>query len=482
MAGAFGVSPLTGAFALAWVIPNLFRRLFGEGAVSAAIQPALASAEVSGGVESAKRLYARFHGFLALVVIGLCLCGELAIGLFSLTLAPDESRTGLILTASLLPYVVPICLCALAAAPQQMSGRYSLPALAPAILNMVWITTLLSVQWLQPQFPNFSSMRWLCAGILVGGTAQWLMQLPGVRASGYPVKPSFRPGDGNVRKTALNFAPALLGLAAVQINLAIDVALVRFLVDRSANYHTFLANRLLQLPLALVGIAAATGTLPLFARLSAQNRMAELNQAVCKTCELTLLVIVAAAMGMFVTAKPIIAVLFEHGRFEATDTHTLAITLQAYLWGLPAAALLGLFTRVHQSRGNFRLPAWIAVMVIPVNLILNLILLPWIGVSGAGYATAVALWTQMLLLLVSLPRSGVKRPFRRPRQVLFVVPGMCSALMAVSMVHVLGTFASTVWGLAMILIPSVGTGFFATRVFLPIEFDELIQVIRRRRS
>ncbi len=430
MVAVFGMTAELGAFNVAWIVPNLFRKLFGEGAVGAAIQPALARAREEGGEERAHALFMRFHGLLAVTLGVAVAAGEAGIWWWRSRLGEADAETALALryAAILLPYALPICLTALAAAPQNLTGRFLFPALAPLALNLVWITALL----LLADFPgpgqpvvhgDAEDAALLCFGVLGGGLLQWLLQAPGIRQSGFPLLPRFAPGDGEVRRTLRSFLPALAGLAAVQINMALDQTLVWMLVGPEANTYAYLANRLLQLPLALIAISAATGALPLFARLAAQGRFTELGEALRRACESSLILIVAAAAGLYAVADTTITVLFEHGRFESGDTALLSSTLRAYLWCLPAATVTGMLTRVRQARGDYAGPAKIALASVPVNLGLDLLLLPRLGVPGAGYATAAALLVQAVLLGRGLVTLDLGTPLRAARLPRLLAPG-----------------------------------------------------------
>jgi len=475
----FGVGPLTGAFAIAWVVPNLFRRLLGEGAVGAAIQPALARARVEHGEDAARTLYARFHGFLLLMLVGAALATEGVI-LVLLLRADPADRMALEFAAILVPYMVPICLTALMAAPQQMRGRYALPAMAPLVLNGALIAALVGLEVFGRDLDGVVAMRWICLTILIAGGCQWLLQLPGVRASGYPLAPVLHAGDGSVRRTMKGFAPALLGLAAVQLNFALDQLLVRLLVDDSANTYTYLANRLLQLPLALVAMAAATGTLPLFARLAAERRRREFDGVLERTCETTLLLTVAAAAGLYALARPVVQVLFEHGNFTAEDTAMLTSTLRGYLWCLPAASMASILTRARQSHGDLRGPALAAVAGIPINLVLDLLLLPRFGVVGAGYATAAALSVQALLLGVGLRGLEIGAPLRLVRLPRILAPGLAAGAVGGLAGHLLGDAAGTVAGLTLAVSSGVAFAVVLTAVLLPEDFRDLRNHLRRR--
>jgi putative peptidoglycan lipid II flippase len=432
LAATFGLSPLLGAFALAWVVPNLFRRLFGEGAVSAAVQPALARAEAEVGREGAGQLYARFQGVLIMALGLMLLVGEALLWAWRAGLEPGpetaDTRRVLLYTMLLLPYLLPVCLCALAGAPQNLGGRFLLPALAPALLNLVWIAVLLAAPRVADGAEAWTVM--LAVGVVCGGVLQWLIQLPGVRASGWPLKPRFHRGDGRLRAAVRAFLPALLGMAAVQVNVAVDQVLVRHLVGPDANTYTYLANRLLHLPLALVGIAAMTGAMPLFARLAAAREVEGMRSALRRAAESTLLLTAAAGIGLGVVALPTVRLLFEYGEVRPEQTPLIAETLRAYLWVLPVATLGGLLTRAHQSLGSYRLPAIAATCAVPVNLVLDWVLLPIYGVPAAGWATAASLTMQLVLLAAFLPGLQLRWPLPPRALPGILAPGLAAGLAA----------------------------------------------------
>ena len=488
MLATFGASTATGNFVIAWMVPNLFRRLFGEGAVSAAVQPALARAQVEGGEDAARQLFSRFQGLLLIVLTVLVIGGEILILSLQAWMLNQPAPSGpatqssraadlqaLQLTALLLPYLVPICLTALASAPQQLSSRFSLPALAPAALNAIWIT------WLLILGPG-ADIVWLPFGILVGGACQWILQWPGLRKERWPLMPRWPGRDKALRSTMRDFIPVLIGLAAIQLNVMVDQILVRELVSEDANSYTYAANRLLQLPLALVGVSAATATMPLFARLAAEGKRSELAANLRTSAELTLLLMLAAGAGLFVLATPVITVLFEHGRFTAENTAALAPVLQAYLWPLPAAALIGLAARALQACGNLRGPAKAAIAAIPINLGLDLWMLPTIGVPGAGYATAIALSFQALLLTRMLGKEQLGPLYAWRRLPLLLVPGAAAAAAAWAAKEALGGRADSILGVTIAITAGVAAAGVLARLTLPDDFAALTAALRRRRK
>lgn len=481
MLAVFGASAGQGAFLLAWTVPNLFRRLLGEGAVSAAVQPALAQAEMEEGEETAKDLFASFQGLLLLLLLGVLLIGEVVLFLWRRQLEPNpenmDLRRTLWFTACLLPYVIPICMSALAAAPQNLRHRFLWPSIAPVLLNLVWISGLWWITWMT-DYP-LGRLELLPLVVLVGGLLQWGLQWPGLRSIGWSLKPRFRKSDPRRRRAVRAFLPALLGMAALQINVAIDQVLVRELVDEAANNYSFYANRLLHLPLALVGIAAMTGSMPLFSRLAAERDFPALSQALGRGCESTLLLIMAAGLGLAVIADPLLTVLFQRGAFTADDVARLTPTVHAYLCVLPFAAIGGMLTRAHQSLGSYRLPAIAAVVSVPINLILDWILLPKYGVQAAGWATAVSIAVQALILMLMLPPLGIARPLHLRRLPGVLLPGIGAGLAAYAVAHS-SLDAYSFLGLSIVIAAGGAAGAVLTWWLRPQDFRDLWAAIRKR--
>ncbi|MDA1260322.1 MAG: murein biosynthesis integral membrane protein MurJ [Planctomycetota bacterium] len=484
LGAAFGMNTVQSALVLAWTVPNLFRRLFGEGAVSAAVQPALARAEHERGSSAAHDLFARFHGLLAISLVVIVTLGEAALLLGWLYTPAGEEHAGmrrtLLYSAFLLPYLLPICLAALLGAPQNLKGRFFLPAAGPVVLNLLWIAAML---WPLPATAGDDERAALIIGaILVGGVLQWAMQAPGTRATGFPVAPRFLQPGVEERRAVREFVPALLGLAAVQLAAVVDQLIVRWLVDETANSYTYYANRLLHLPLALLGLAAATGIMPLLARRAATGDFAGLGNALRRGSQSMLLLIFAAAAGMHALAEPIVRMLFERGRFEPEHTRLLALVLRAYLWSLPAAALGGVLARAYLACGKMRFQAWAAASVMPINLVADLVLVPIYGVPGAGWATAIALSVQCLILLRGLRALGITAtPVRFGEVPALIAPGAAAwaaAWLTRSGMESVG--AGSVAVVSVAITAGIVAAVLACALFRPADFAELSGALARR--
>ena len=408
MLAFFGMSPLLGAFNIAWVVPNMFRRLLGEGAVAAAIQPALARAEEEDGIDAARELFAGFQATVLSALLSLLAIAWAALFLYRGKLIDENALHTNLFYLILLPYMVPICMCALASAPQNLHKHFFWPALAPILLNVCWIAGIVAGSlWVSDQGRQ---LYILCTFLLVGGALQWAVQLRGLKKIGWKFQLKWKAKLKSQKSAFVMFIPALIGLAAMQINLLADQFLVRSLVGPEANTFTFIANRLLQLPIALVGIAAMTGAMPLFARLAAKNDIAGMNTNLRRASETTTMLLSCAMVGLTVLALPVVTVLFERGKVTPADSVLIAKTLQAYLWVLPILGLSGLLTRAYQAMHSYKLPMIAALIAIPVNLVLDIVWLPEYGTPAAGWATSASMLVQLLILLLGLSRHKLSFP------------------------------------------------------------------------
>ena len=408
MLAVFGMTPLLGAFNIAWVVPNMFRRLLGEGAVAAAIQPALAKVEENDGVDAAKELFAGFQATVLSVLLSALAIAWLGLFVYRGSLDDENALQTNLFCLLLLPYMVPICMCALASAPQNLHRHFFWPALAPVLLNICWIAAIVAGSlWASD---HGQQLYILSGGLLLGGGLQWAVQLRGLKNIGWHFSLKWKAKLDLQKQTFKMFLPALIGLAAMQVNLLADQFLVRHIVGPEANTFTFIANRLLQFPLALIGIAAMTGAMPLFARLAAKNDVAAMNSSLRKASETTTMLMMCAMVGLAVLALPVVTVLFERGEITAENSSLLADTLQAYLFVLPIAGLTGLLTRAYQAMHSYKLPMIAAMLAVPVNLVLDVWLLPKYGTPAAGWATSMALLLQLLILVYGLTRHNLSFP------------------------------------------------------------------------
>ena len=392
------------AFAVAFRVPNLLREVVGEGALTSAFLPAYAGRAASGDRDGARRL---FRTVLTLLVLGLSALSAAAVAFLLLVPAEwfrpeDAAKTRLILDlcAWCFPYSVLVCSSAIFAAVLQAEGRFAAPALAPAAMNLAWIAATAAFLPLFPDDPA-GRARAVAGSVLVGGAAQAAVALPVLRRLGISLVPRLDLRHPDLRLVLRRLAPAVLGLAPVQANLLVNALIAEaFIAGDGANSALYYSSRLLQLPLALVGISVAVAGFPVFARLAAEGRRGDLGLAVAGSLRATTFLALPAAAGLAVLALPVVTALFRHGRFAAEDAAAAAEVLRWALPGLPAYCGLQVMTRAFHSSGDTATPVRVGAASVALNFGLNLLLVGPMGAPGLALSTAVTAWVNLAVLVL----------------------------------------------------------------------------------
>ncbi len=397
-----GATWAAGAFWLAWMIPNLLRRLFGEGALSAAFVPAYSRALDSGGHPAARSLLASVAGLLLVSLAGVTalawlLCMVLPPSLVgagagseltaSVATASEHGELFLELLAILLPYAIPICLVAVLAGALNCHGVFALPAAAPVVLNLFWIGGLLAALFMgMDSLANIVVLVAWC--LIAAGLAQLLLVALPLWRRGHLPPP--RPVMTDQSRAVLRgMAPTVVGMSVLQVSALLDQGMAVYLIDPGANTYIVLANRLLLFPHALTSLALATVVFPDLAVLSARKQTIELRHKLDRAVFQTLLVALPASLGMMLVAAPLIEVVFQHDKFTAADAYVSSWTTIFLVAALPGIGIAQLHARALYALNDFRTPARVAVWLLLLNLVLNLVfvLVFDLGVPGLAFAT-----------------------------------------------------------------------------------------------
>ena len=394
-AGFFGTGSAISAFVVAFTIPNLFRKLLGEGALTAAFVPVFTEYREKRGREAGWRVASVIFSLTTLVLGALVVLGFILIWMITGTFELSE-RFLLVfrLLRVMLPYLFFICLVGLAMAILNSLKHFVVPAFSPVILNLVWIASLFL---LCPRFGDQPERRifGLAVGVLIGGAIQLGVQLPVLKKKGFPFR--FIPdwGEPAVRKIVLLMGPGILGFAVFQLNTAVD-GFLALVIGPGAPAALFYANRLVQFPLGVFGLAFATAVLPVMARLMARGEKEEFIGAFSHGLRNVLLITVPSAVGLIVLRRPIIALLFQRGAFGAESAADTAWVLLWYSFGLPAFAALKIVTQGFYSCQDTRTPVKVAFGAMLLNLGLNLAVVfhPWLRAhlreGGLALSTSLA--------------------------------------------------------------------------------------------
>lgn len=433
LARFFGASAATDAFFVAFKIPNFLRRLFAEGSFSLAFVPVLAEYRERGDHAAMKSLVDATTGSLLAVLLGLTGVGMLAapwvIGVFAPGFADDPAQQNL--AAEMLrvtfPYLLFIALTALSGGILNTLGRFALPALTPALLNISLITAavVFSARFEEP----VKALAW---GVLAAGVLQLAIQLPALARHGLLPVPRPHFGHPGVRRIMRLMIPTLFGSSVAQINLLLDVLIASLLVEASISW-LYYGDRLMEFPLGMFGVALSVVILPTLSSLHARADTGRFRDTLEWAVLLGLVIGLPAAMGLAVLGGPTATTLFHYGEFSARDVEMTALALGAYCLGLPAFIGVKILAPAFFSRQDTRTPVRIAVLALAVNMLLNVLFVaaiawrlagdtffddPWAALAlqpgahaGLALASSAAAWLNAGLLWKNLARQGLAPAF-----------------------------------------------------------------------
>ena len=499
MAVLFGAGMATDAFNVAFRIPNLLRDLFAEGAMSSAFVPTFTAVRKHEGDEAAWALGRQLMMTLLAVLTALCVLGWLfapqLVGLFAGGFAkvPDKLELTVQLTRIMLPFLPVVALAAAAMGMLNARNVFFMPALAPALLNIGMIVFGLALLPATRAFGQPAILA-MAVGVVLGGLLQFVCQLPALAKLGFAFRFEWPRADSGVRRVAGLMLPATVGLAATQVNILVSTVIAASLQQGSVSW-LYYAFRLMQLPIGVFGVALATVSLPALSRAAVDRDMPALTRTLSGAVRLVFLLTVPSAMFLAVTARPIIALLFEHGRFGSADTLHTADALLMYCVGLPAFAAVGIFTRTFYALGETRVPVQASFVSVGLNIALNLLFvgpLASLGLGHAGLALATSLTSIVNLaqLAFYLHRRVGDFEQRRILGTLLRV-GVASAAVAVVLAAALAMLGTqiphgvlgaglTVAGAALVGLLLAAITFRVMRVEELSVLDDLVKGLRRR--
>jgi putative peptidoglycan lipid II flippase len=440
LAHAFGAGVYTDAFFVAFKIPNLLRRLSAEGAFSQAFVPILAEYKIRKGHDATRRLVDQVTSGMTLVLIVVAALGVIGAPWIAWISAPgfanDPAKFELTVTMLRItfPYIVSISLVALAAGVLNTYSRFSVPAFAPTLLNVVMIVAALGFA---PYFdPPVMALAW---GVAVGGVVQLVWMLPYMKRIDMLPRPTLRFDDPGLRRIVRLMGPATLGVSVSQISLLINTIFASFLVTGSVSW-LYYADRLMEFPSGMLGVALGTILLPSLAKHYADDSPDEYSRLLDWGLRLTLMLALPSAAALAVLAIPLISTLFQYGQFHAHDVLMTKNALTAYSLGLVGLILVKVLAPGFYARQNIRTPVKVALVSLAATQLMNLIFIYVIPLGHAGLALSIGLAACINagLLLHLLKKHGVYQP--QPgwwRYILRVVVASC--LMAAMLWYAMGT-------------------------------------------
>lgn len=390
LAAFLGAGSLQDAYQVAFRLPNMFRRLFGEGAFNAAFVPLFTLTLDKKNINEAKKFANESFNILIFILLIFTLLGEIFMPQLLHIIAPgfttDKNRyhEAIILSRITFPYMILICGAALLAGVLNSLHHFSIAAAAYVSFNIFGIAALL---WLTPFMPNAA---WAAAwGVTISGVAQFGILWLAARKAGITIlfhRPKLSP---SIKKLFRKMTPGIIGSGITQINLTIDTIIATLLPTGSVSVMYF-ADRINQLPLGVLGAAAGTTLLPLLTKeLNTGNKEAALSIQ-NKTLDYCLLLTLPAAFGLFTLAPLIISTLFGHGAFNLDAVCKSAQSLRTYTVGLPAFILIKVLSPGFFARGDTSTPVKIGIFTLLLNFILNLIFMYPLAHMGPPLASSIA--------------------------------------------------------------------------------------------
>lgn len=410
IARAFGAGFATDAFFVAFKLPNLLRRIFAEGAFSQAFVPVLAEYKQKRGEDDTRVLLANVSGVLAASLLVVTVIGMLAAPWVIWVTAPGftTDATKFDLTVSMLrvtfPYILLISLASLASSVLNTYNQFSIPAFAPTFLNICFIVF---AAFLAPYFhPPVMALAW---AVFAGGVVQLAFMLPYLKKLRMLPMPRFGFRDAAVMRIVRQMGPAIFGVSISQISLVINTIFASFLVSGSVSWMYY-ADRLMEFPTGILGVALGTILLPSLSRHAASDDTATFSRLLDWGIRLSVLLALPSAVALGVLSKPLIATLFMYGKFSPLDADMTQRALIAYSVGLLGLILVKVLAPGFYARQNLKTPVKIAITTLILTQLMNLVFIQSLQHAGLALAIGLGACLNAALLLFQLLRHGIYMP------------------------------------------------------------------------
>ena len=406
IAAFVGAGFIADVFFVAFKLPNFFRRLFAEGAFSAAFIPIFSSILKKDGKAKALRFGSEVLSLLFFILFLVIIIFEFLMPLVVYFLAPgfaqDPSKLNLLIELSRItfPYLFFISLVSLYTGVLNSFNKFAIGAASPILLNLTFIIFIFCFREI---FETKGHM--LSWAVFFAGLFQLVFLIIGIFRNNleiFFVKPKF---SKYIKKLFKLIIPGAIGAGVIQINLLVDVILASFLNTGSISY-LYYAERINQLPIALIGVALGTALLPTLSKQISQNEKGKALYTQNRAIEFCLLLAIPASVAIFIIAEPIIGSFFERGEFSAIDKLLSAKALQAFAVGVPAYVLVKILTPIFFARQNTVTPVKIAIFCVFINFLFNIILMQFYQHVGIAIATAISSWVNCILLFYILLESN----------------------------------------------------------------------------
>jgi putative peptidoglycan lipid II flippase len=489
----FGTTFVADAFNLAFLIPNFFRRIVGEGNFNPAFVPVFSEIWERKGADEAKVFLRRVTGVFLVVLAGITvagiLCAEPLVRIYAHDWKnhPEDLSFAVGLLQLMFPYLFFAGGGALASAALNARGRFLVSALAPVLLNLLFLAGAAAAL-------PFESMQtrcvWFTLGGLAGGLASWICQFPEMKRIGLPLGMSWAPKDPDVKRVGALMLPGFIALGVTQLNLFVDT-LVALRLESGSLTALRLGNRVTLLPVGVVGVAVSTASLSLMSKRAALGDREGLLRTLDHTLRLLVTLLIPATLGLVILAQPIVQLLFQYGEFTAERSTPMTVTaLIYYSLGLPAYGLVRGLAQAYYAVQDTRTPVRVGVIAVLANVAFILILMKPMKLGGLALATSLASYVNATILFASLRKKvGDYQPaslLRCTARTMVASAVMCAgSLLGLAIARQIASGSSVPErtlhvGLAIAL--GVAGLLAAFRILRHEEMHEVLETFRRRRA
>lgn len=399
------------AFNTAFQFPNLFRRIFAEGAFAAAFVPAYSRSLERDGEKTADELAADAMAVLAVATVALTVVAELAMPWLMYVIrpgfaaTPEKFKLAVLLTQITMPYLPCMAIYAHLAGVLNARNRFVLSAAAPVLLNIWTLATVL------PSHTPAQAAEWASIGVVLAGISQAVLLWWGCKRSGAHVGFRWPRLTPEIKQLIMLAVPGAIAASATQINIFVSGMLVSQ-VNGAASWLAY-CDRLYQLPQGLVGVAVGVALLPRLSRAVHAEDHDSARSAMDEAITFSMALTLPAAAALVAIPYFLVDALYTRGAYTTADAHHTAAALLNYGWGVPAFVLAQLFSRAFFARQDTKTPMRYGLMAVLVNIVLGITLFQLVGVPGVAAATAAAWWLNVVLMAITLARRGHYRPSPR---------------------------------------------------------------------
>lgn len=408
LAGFFGAGFQMDAYVVAYRLPNLLRDLLAEGALASAFVKVFSEWHERRGLAATWVLASRALSTIGLLVLALVVLGEIFAPYLVRLLAPGfetisgKTELATFLTRIMFPFLLMVSLSAVFGGMLNSLGSFFLPAISSALFNLVSVAIGISFYFLLPRF-GLPEITGMAVGVVLGGAFQAALQWPKLRAHGFRFRFSPTLRDPGVREIFRLMAPSVIGLSAVQLNIFLNTYFATLCGQGAISWLAY-AFRLMYVPLGLFGVALQVAILPVASRQAARRDFRSLRETFLSSLLMGAALALPSAVGLIMLAKPIVRLIFEHGRFGPLDTANTAEALALFSLALPAYALTKVSVPVFYALGRPKIPMCGSFLAVAINLLVVWSTLSFLNFRAIALGTSLGLTCQALFLLLILSR------------------------------------------------------------------------------